>query len=295
MDFLSGFIPIGNQPYHFMRNGLFCLQWLLLLAACHSRMTYPPGGYPYPEHVSGKDTQFYRYPVKASMSRTDSMWDAKTYEDWQPFDEPNLSLRPMPTDVFRFIYGEALNRTIYILRMTPEEILVKIGTPTEVFEHLPDTSRLDTLERRLVNVLDRNYPLDEKRPNRSPRRQHYIDSMGQRYPRLYDPSYYIYLRNKEYPHSKPWYTFTTRTIKITSHDFDHWVDLINASGYWRLPYKMPCENPPFDGWGFSLEANTASRYNYVGAGSCDSTDSSRFNKACQELVRYAGLDRKSVV
>jgi hypothetical protein len=263
----------------------------LLITACHAPAHYPAGGYPYPENLSGKDTALYYYPIKDKESRRDSMWDALTNADWRAIGEPNLSLRPMPTDVFRFLYSEALNPTLYIVTMTPALLSVRICTPTNAFGDLPDTSLLDTLERRLIKILARHYPLDEKKTHMPSLRQHYLDSMGHLYPQLYDPVYYIKLRNKEFPHSKPWYSFTIRTIPLKAADFDHLITIINASGYWHLPFKIPCESPPMDGWGYQLEANTAYQYNFVGAGSCD-PDTSAFTKACQELVRYAGLDNK---
>jgi hypothetical protein len=264
---------------------------LLLITACHSPAHYPAGGYPYPENLSGKDTSLYYYPIKDKESRRDSMWDALTNADWRAIGEPNLSLRPMSTDVFRFLYSEALNQTLYIVTMTPTQLSVRICRPNDTYGNLPDTSLLDTLERRLIRVLYKNYPLDEKDPRMLPLKRHYIDSMGRLYPQLYDPAYYIKLRNKEYPHSKPWYTFTIKTIPLKPADFKHLITVINESGYWHLPFKFPCEDPPMDGWGYQLEANTVYQYNFVGAGSCD-PDTSAFTKACQELVHYAGLDDK---
>lgn len=253
-------------------------------------MHYPPGGYDYPKQVAARDTDFYFYPIRNLVSRRDSMRDAMVYESFRAFDEPNLSLRPMSTDIFRLTYGEALNRDIIIIILNPKEIVVKSGKATHEYAQLPDTSRLDTLERRLVTLLDRYYPLDEKKTNRSAWRQHYIDSMGKRYPRLYDPIYYRSLWDKEYAYSKPLFTYTSRKIRITPSDFDHLVSGFNSAGYWHLPVELPCQSPPMDGWGFTLEANTSSKYNIVSAGSCDDTDTTHFSQACQELIRYAKMD-----
>jgi hypothetical protein len=263
----------------------------ILLASCHSRLTYPPGGYPYPDHLTGKDTELYYYPIKDKEPRRDSMRDAQSYAYWRAIGEPNLSLRPMPTDVFRFLYSEALDQTLYVITMTPTGISVRICTPTDVYYNLPDTSMLDTLERKLVRILDRNYPLDRQDPHISTWKRHYLDSLGRRYPQLYDPAYYLMLSKKEFPLTKPRYTFTTKMISLKPDDFKHLVNTVNASGYWHLPPNLPCEEPPMDGWGYQLEVNTASQYNFVGAGSCD-PDTSAFTKACQLLVHYAGLDKK---
>jgi hypothetical protein len=262
----------------------------LLLTACHSRIAYPPGGYPYPEQVADKDTSFYYYPIRNKFPRLDSFRDAMVYESYRALDEPNLSLRPMPTDVFRFTYGTALGGGTTLVSLTPNEITVKIGKLTDEYLNLPDTGRLTPLERRLVHLLDRNYPLDDTSRHHSLPRQHYLDSMGRLYPQLYDPAYYLALEAKEYKHSKPIYTYTSKKIPITTATFDHLVKGFNDAGYWHLPHELPCQFPPMDGWGYSLEANTARQYNYVVAGSCD--DKGRaFDSACQELVRYAGLEK----
>jgi hypothetical protein len=270
---------------------LFAAFSLLLDAGCHSRMGYPSGGYPYPKYLTGKDTQFYCYPVKDKETRRDSILDALNYVFWQSADEPNLSLRPMPTDVFRFVYSEALNPTTYIIRLTPTGLVVKTATPTEEFDRLPDTNRLTPLDRLLIRILESNYPIDDTGLHRSPWKRHYLDSMGRLYPQLYSTEYYLSVRNKEYPHLKPWFNFTSRTIILKPGEFERLVSVINKSGFWELPYEMPCQDRPMDGWGYSLEANTAMRYNYVGAGSCV-PDTGSFTKACQTLVNFAGLERK---
>ena len=261
---------------------------LLLAAACHSRMTYPPGGYPYPTGLKGRDTEFYRCPIRTRETRQDSMRDAIFYEDWKATGEPNLSLRPMPTDVFRFVYGEALNPTFYIIRMTPYEMTVRIGTPTAALEQLPDTSLLAPLDLRLYRILERNYPIDDTSIHH--RRRRFLDSMGHIYPQLYNPSYYLSVRNREYPHSKPWYRFTSRTIALKPGDFDKLVSTINNSHYWQLPFDIEQE-AVMDGCGYSLEANTSDQYNYVGTGGACS-DTGAFAKACQALVDFAGLQKK---
>ncbi len=264
------------------------LYLILLLVACHPGIKYPPGGYPYPEHVADKDTSFYYYPIKNKIPRLDSLRDAMVSLMFKAYNEPNLSLRPMPSDVFRFTYGTALSRGVTLISLTPKEITVKIGTPTDEFEHLPDTGRLTPLERRLVHLLDWSYPLDDTSRHHSISRLHYLDSMGRLYPQLYSPAYYLSLEAKEYKHSRPIYTYTCKKIPITDSAFDHLVKGFNDAGYWRIALDVPCSETPFDGDGFTLEANTASQYNLVSGSSCSDADSGRFKQACQELIHYAG-------
>src|SRR5579871_3048681 len=99
-----------------------------LIAACGSRVRYPKGGYAYAKHLEENDTEFYFVPLRNKESRRDSLHDAGSFGFWRSIDEPNLSLRPRETDVFRFAYSEALNPTLYIIRLMPSEMIVRIGT-----------------------------------------------------------------------------------------------------------------------------------------------------------------------
>ena len=136
---------------------------LLFIIACHSPVRYPPGGYDYPKQVSDKDTNYYYCAIRDKESRRDSFRDAWAFITFRAFDEPNLSLRPVATDVFRLTYSEALDPTPYLIILKPGEILVKTGKVMDDFLRYPDTNRLTPLERIQVRILDRDYPLDEKR------------------------------------------------------------------------------------------------------------------------------------
>ncbi len=261
----------------------------LLLTACHSRPAYPPGGYAYPEHFSGKDTNYYFCGIREKVSRRDSIENAMVYYTYRAMDEPNLSIKPMPYDVLRLTYETALGCRPTIITLMRDRIVVKSGCMTDAVAFFPDSSHLSAVEKRLLHLLNANYPLDRKDPRVSPWKQRLLDSMGRVYPQLYDPAFYLSLVEKEYAGIKPLFTYTKKEIKITPVDFDHLVKIINASGYWSMPPAIPCENPPVDGWGIVLEANTPSRYNFVSEATCD-PDTSHFKKACQELVHYAKLD-----
>jgi hypothetical protein len=196
----------------------------------------------------------------------------------------------MGTDVLRFTYGEALNPTMYIIRLTPTEMIVRIGTATDFYPYRPDTSNLSPLDRRLARILEYNYPIDDTSIHHSSRRRHFLDSIGRIYPQLYSPVYYMSILRKEYSLAKPWYRFSSRTIPLKAGEFDTLVSRINGSDYWQLPYDGPPREASFDGCYFSLEASTANQYNFVGTGS--SRDTGGFAKACQALVDFAGLERK---
>jgi hypothetical protein len=266
---------------------------LILLSACHLKSHYPSGGYPYPKHFAAKDTNFYFYPVRDKFSRSDSIRDAFAYISYREMDEPNLSLSPMPSAVFRLTYDEVMGHGPTVIVLTRDSLIVKLGHYTDEYYKLPDTSRLDTLERRLIKLLDRHYPLDKVSTDTSMHarwRKHYLDSMGRRYPQLYDPQYYYTLMEKELAHSKPLFTYTRQSKKISDSDFHRFVNLLNASDFWHLPPECPCSDFN-DSWGFTLEANTATKYNMAEQCMCDA-DTTRFKYACQELIRLAGLDKK---
>lgn len=265
--------------------------WFLFITACHAPAHYPAGGYPYPEHVADNDTNFYFYPIRNKIPRTDSFHDALAFMSYRDLDEPNLSIIPMAEDEFRLTYQPALGPGPLVIVLTKDSIIAKQGSLTDEYIRLYEGVQLDSLEQQLVKLLDYNYPLDDTSVHHSPRRRHYLDSMGRRYPRLYDPAYYRFLLDKEFAHSKPLFTYTRKSIRINQEDYDHFVSLLNASGYWQLPISMPSLEAGFDGWGYTLEANTALQYNNVSDGN-GGAETSQFARACQMLIDLAGLEKK---
>ncbi|HWK05598.1 MAG TPA: hypothetical protein VNS58_18285 [Puia sp.] len=262
---------------------------LVALAGCKNPVSYPPGGYPYPDPATVKDTNFYYYPLKNKLSRRDSFRCSSDSCYFHAFHEPNLSIHALPTAYFRLTYGGPLRSPI-IITLTPYEIVVKKGQLTEEYVSLPDTNRLSVIERRHLRLLDRYYPIDEKQ-HRPVWKLHYLDSMGHIYPQLYDPAYYAGLQGRAYAHTAPIYSFTVKQIKISQLTYDSLVNHINASGYWQLPYAVECKDPPFDVPGFSMEANTPDKYNCVNTSLCDDSPP-RYMSACQELIRQAGLGKE---
>ena len=259
---------------------------VLLFVSCHSTGRYPPGGYRYPEHLSAKDTLFYFYPLKTRESRRDSFRDAGSGDFFQSIHEPNLSIRPQASPVFRFVYDPSFGWPIIISLMPDRIIVKKILSKTDECMLLPDTGRLSPLERLHFRILEHNFPLEK--PAHSARRQHYLDSMIRLYPVLLDVSYYATLQSKAYAHQSPCFAYTEKQIKISRLKFDSLVEQINASGYWQLPFDIRCNEAPFDGDGYIMEANTPSQYNVVSSSSCD--DTGRYRSAWQGLIAAAGMD-----
>jgi hypothetical protein len=264
----------------------------LLIASCHAPAHYPVGGYPYPEHIADKDTSFYYYPVRDKMSRRDSFrhgWDAFIF---QAFDEPNLSLKPLLTPEFRFHYS-GWREELLVITLTPGEITVKRHNDSHLARYMMDSGRLTPTERRQVQFIWKHYGESARKESmHEQRRLHFVDSMVCLYPQLQDPAYYWQLVRKELipdPDATP-YTFLSTHIEPAA--YKTFVDSLNASGYWEMPYKRECNVEMADGPAyFSLEANTPNRYNFVNGYSCPN-DTNRFYKACEQLIHLAGLDKE---
>lgn len=262
------------------------LYLILLLAACRPGIKYPPGGYPYPEHVADKDTGFYYYPLKDKLSRLDSFLAAGDSLMFKAYNEPNLSLKPMPSPVYRLAYQAFRIPRVLIITLTPNEITVKRDTAGELTRVEEDTSRLEPVERWQVRFMDRYFLIGQF----TEKRRHHNDSILALYPQLRDPAYYQHLKQKESVPLKTAFGFLTFKIPLTAIEYQHLADLINTSGYWQMPNTHRCTEDFTDGDGFSLEANTPEKYNVVAGPVCPN-DSSKYHKACQELVRYAKLDK----
>ena len=266
---------------------IFPVLALLAVTACNNQVKYPPGGYPYPQHVAAKDTNFYYYPIKDKETRRDSFNDAVETILYQAYNEPNLSIRPLPVSVFRFIYS-MYHKPYVIILLTPKEITVKKESVPYEFNYMTDTDRLDPTERNHLSILKRFYPIDEG--NYSAPRRHFLDSIGNRYPQLRDPVYYWYLQKKDIILNSIPIKYTTTKIPISPEEYRRLVSAINASGYWRLPSRHTYPPGGTEG-SYSLEANTPQQYHYV-HDPYDLNDSGKYALACQELVNSAKMGKE---
>jgi hypothetical protein len=275
---------------------IFTAPGVLLCLSCHSRAIFPPGGYVYPTHVADKDTNLYFYPVKDRQSRRDSFYDAYMYLFFKGMDEPNLSFKPMPTAIFRFVYEGYINPNHYIITLSETEITVKKlpnGDPSRQ-PLQPDTNRLTPQERFLVKILDRDFPVDKINPHRL-RRRKWLDSLGRLYPQLYNPAYYASLIEKEGLVTYRHFNYTYRKSSITPGTYKSLVEMIDTSGYWQFPPRLPPENQAidvFDAAGFILEANTSQRYNMVEGCFCGDDSTRRFELVLDALAKAAGLNKE---
>ena len=271
-----------------MKNCRFYLSnvsFLFALVGCNTEVEqnihYPNGGYDYPGTISPGDSNYYLYPIKNLIPRQDSFLFVDAHYLFQSFQEPNLSIKPSGEDIFRLTREGGLIWPT-VITITNKEIVVKQATSGSPYPER-DENQLDSLERFHYYILERYFPLDEGRYKAY--NLDYIDSMIKLYPKLLDPKYYSYLREKAIVKSKQ-FVYTTKRINITGEKFKSIVDEIDSSRYWSLPFRNECETPPDDGFGYMLEANTKSKYNVAIYSLCP-PDTSAFMKVCTELMKYA--------
>lgn len=265
---------------------------LALATACHSPYSFPRGGYPYAQHIPDKDTTFYLYALKDNLSKLDSfhhIWDNLGFRD---LDEPNLSLRPLGIPEFRFFQPGYRTYDDLLIVLTPQTLTVK-RRKSGNHRFTTDSAKISPLDRRLIEFMRRHFGRPRPDSNQRPRWYHYIDSMENQYPQLKDPDYYVRTIRKELIPDTAFLPYQSSTRTITASEYQSFIDSLNTSGYWKMPYVCACkEDLAIDGPNyFSLEANTPGQYNFVSAYPCPN-DTNLFYKACQHLVRLAGLEKE---
>jgi hypothetical protein len=257
---------------------------LFTVISCNDdEIVYPDGGYDYPKYVEAKDTTFYFYPLKDILSTKDSFETANSYSFLQGFNEYNLSLRPNDKPIFRLTY---YGDPTAIITLSPHEIIVKEFISGAWYQS-PDTTKLSSREKKHFDILERFFPLNDTSYKKW--KKIYLDSLSKANPELLDPNYYKFLLERTGVFSKDKFEYSSKKILINKKTFTYLVNQINRSGYWKLPFDNSCVNIPTDAFGFILEANTPKKYNVVNSLSCPD-DSTKYNKACQELIKYAQMD-----
>lgn len=247
---------------------------------------YPPGGYDYPKAVESKDTSFPIYQVKDSLLPLDYIREA-TFGQYffSAFDEPNLSIRAGKNITFRLIYWEFQP---IVINLTEDHIIIKRVVKGNPFPY-PDTAKLKTDEKKQYELSEHYFTLLRHHKGK-PAFTAYADSLTKLYPKLKDLSHFQKLGEKSAVFDSTFFSYETIRVPISKKDFFYLVDRINKSGYWSLPRVYDCENMVMGVGGFSLEANTPSKYKFVRTASCPN-DYRAFTKACQELINYAGLSK----
>ena len=282
---------MSAETIHFTNMKLLSFIFIITLSSCINNDSYkfPDGGYEIPKHVDDKDINFPCYPIKNLLDPRDSMDRAFFgYRILTAFNEPNISITPSEKPIFRFIYNDY--KGCFIITLNPGNIIVKNGNLGNYMKY--DDSILTELENLHYGILLYDFPITKANmENKSKAKQHRLDSLIKIYPQLLDPKYYRYLLDKYYVLNKVPFIFIENKISISTFQYRKLIKLINESGYWKMPIRNHCSNPPSDGFEFILEANTGLKYNFVQSGMC-LDNSTNFTKACQELIKYAKVDKK---
>jgi hypothetical protein len=263
----------------------------LLIQSCHAdnevAIQFPSGGYPYVKYVPKIEQDFYFYPVKDVISRQDSLLAAfYQHHFYSAFDEPNLSLQPPTSPVFRLTFESSFLGYAAVLTLTQKEIIVKekkTGYPTPY----PNEGKLDSFEREHLHLLQMHYPISEYKDN--PFRKKFLDSLATVYPQLHDPSYYLSLLNKAKVFDSKPFTYQKWTVPISKKTYKKLIDSINQSGYWNMNYmENRCIGEATHPDGFMLEAATSEKFQVVNYIECYKASS--FQNTCKSLMKAGKLD-----
>jgi hypothetical protein len=266
---------------------------LIFLQSCNHFQgnNLPTKGYPYPTSYRDKDSNDFFFPLRLKLSKRDSLSYSYQYWLYNAFNEPNLSLKYVGTPTYRISYYEAFGRKS-IITLSGRKLTVKDSESGNYYPDF-DTSKLTSIEKQHYQLLVKRYPLDESNP-KNKKLRHYLDSIITVYPILVNPNYYKQLVEKVIVKSNTPFVYITTSVILTDKQLELFLDLLSKSGYWNLPYSIKCDDPPADGEGFILEANTEHFYNAVGASSCgDSNSSTKLKIACQRLIDFTSFGKQN--
>lgn len=266
---------------------ILMIAFIYTFFSCNNEIKYPDGGYAYPTHVEDKDTNFYYYPLKDKLSRKDSFENADDYLTYKAFHEQNFSIKNPTTETIRFFF-DGWQELPLCITINRNEITVKKGH-NAVYNNSYDVDKLSEIERRQLRIFRRNFPLEQVAF--TDKNKHYLDSMTTEYPQLLDVNYYQYLETKTIVPNETPFTYSENKIRFSDKQFEDLVEMINNSGYWKLPFELQCKDQVTDGFVYQLEVSAKSKYNVVRGFSCPS-DTSKFIKTCQQIINYAQLDKK---
>ena len=256
------------------------------LFSCKQARIFPQGGYEFPSRPADADSNYYYYPIKDIVSKKDSFQISEYHLFYRPFNEPNISIKPLKMPIFRLVYLPAFKKPIIII-VSEAQITVKEGDPSIIYTE--DSTKLNSIENTHLALLNHRYPIDTT--SESPWLKAYLDSMIKKYPQLLDVTYYKSLKEKALTIDSNKFEYSSKQLNISSSQYNDIIKAINSSGYWSLPYENYTCAASYDGDGYSLEANSNSRYNIVVAYWCPN-DTTAFAKACQKIIDLAQLNKR---
>ncbi len=277
--------PLYNRNNVPMPSKFLLLVFSIFVIGCREYPQYPEGGYLYPKNVTDKNRILYNYHIRDSMTPLEKWRDDYTYIYYGAFNEPNLSIRPLPKETFRFVFSDAFEYSVMIT-FNRDSMIVKKGNPTVLYEN--DTTRLSAIENLHLRILNRRFPIDTT--GKKPHVKRYLDSMVKLYPQLLDPAYYHKIFDKYRVSTGEKFTPVITRMPLSKQQYTSLIQEINSSGFWSLPWRIDCKAAMADGYGFHLEANTKTKYKVVYVMGCPD-DSSKFTKACQKIIDATGQDK----
>jgi hypothetical protein len=262
--------------------------FFVFILACQSGLKYPDGGYQYVKEYKPEDTNFYFLPLRDSFSKMDSFLAANEANLYQHFDEPNLSLQYVGEDVLRLYYSPPFGGGVFIT-LVDHDLIVKKQYPGSLMHQ---ERILDDTENEHYNLLYQYY--FQTSMGRSPiKAKMRIDSLVTIYPDLLDPTYFLSLLKKsDYVGDLNKPKYSVNKISLTAKKYREIMFKLNASGFWHMSFKRPCDESIMDGCSLRIEANTPKKYQAVTYSDCHSSiKQSEFAKVCQEIINLAGLGK----
>lgn len=264
----------------------FLFAWLFFFKA----QKCVEGGYAYPIHPVGTDTQHFGYPVVHLMNSGDSLYYC-FYRQYlvKAFDESNLSLRPMSAPVYQLTYETAFGQAC-LFKLTSDGITVKrklSGDPFPIY----DSAKLTPEERFHLMILHEPR-LSGMIPfyNGSYRRKA-IDSIVKIKPEAGTSVYVSNLIRKAFVPANTRFTFETSHVSITRGQYNSILLSLANIGYWKMKPFDECAVEYLDGVSYLLEANTPCSYNFVIRSGCGKEDED-FTRICQKIIDLAGLGQE---
>jgi hypothetical protein len=244
----------------------------------------PKGGFDFPKTISANDSNFYFYGIKDLQKPADSLRDAFFGQKmFKAFNEPNLSVKPFAKVTFR-LTSEWESMIDYVITIIQDSIIVKKRTKTSYVYK----DNMSQLERSHIDILFMNYPLIKNNRNIKEFKRRYLDSLIEIYPELLNRNYYRTLLDKMYIPYDSLFSYSITKLPISESQYSELINLINSSGYWKMPYHFDCHDRAMDGSIDILEANTGNKYNVVKS-YCPCGDSSKYLNMLNEIKKIAGI------
>lgn len=239
--------------------------------------------YNYPDLKNKKDTDIFSYSIKDSLTRSDSFihvtWGTSYFKQ---FNEQNLSLRYVGTETFRFSFM-TLNITF-----NKNEMIIKTGKEGYLGPIL-NKDKLDSIEKGEFAFFERYYFANKEKF--LPRRKEYYDSMVKAHPELLSIELYKRLYDKALDYDSAKFEYDTKVIKLSSRQYCNLIDSLNASDFWKLPWRIDYPMEIADGGGYTFEVNTKDKYKIVICYGLP-IDSLKLTGFCKYLLEFAGLSDK---